>query len=172
MIPIICFFFSLGNVLDSCDSHVISNNNIYVDFGVIESQCSCFFSNALNAQLIYSLSRYPRYDCGTAIQIKEMNGVTYRMPCTSSVSTPVFSSLPTTVELVDIDPTYWENPKYCLRVLSNSRYHNSLNIVYLKSTNVYNTLTKYYQFNLVHSRCINFFYNFTYFTPRRCFSNS
>lgn len=112
-----------SNVLDSCDSHVISNNNIYVDFGVIESQCSCIFSNALNAQLIYSLSEYPRYDCGTAIQIKGSNGVTFWMPCTSSVSNPVFSSLPTTVELVYVDSTYRGDTKYCFRVLSNSRYH-------------------------------------------------
>lgn len=56
----------------------------------------------------------------------------------------VFFLLLIIVELVDIDFIYWENFKYCLCVLFNSRYYNFLNIVYLKFINVYNILMKYY----------------------------
>lgn len=112
-----------SNVLDSCDGRVISNDNLYVDFGVIKSQCSCSFTKTHNAELIYSLSRNPDYNydgCGTAIQIKEINGVTSKMSCASSTPHTVLSSLSTTVELVYIEPTYMGNTRYCLRVLSNN----------------------------------------------------
>lgn len=100
-------------------------NNMYVDFGLIKYQCSCSFKNALNAQLIYSLSRNPGYDkCGTAIQIKEINGSTYRMPCTQSTAPPsVFSSQTTTVELACNDQPHCKDTGYCLLVLSNSGYY-------------------------------------------------
>lgn len=96
---------------------------MYVDFGLIKYQCSCSFKNALNAQLIYSLSRNPGYDeCGTAIQIKEINGSTYRMPCTQSTAPPfVISSQTTTVELAcDDQPHCSDTSGYCLLVLSNN----------------------------------------------------
>lgn len=114
-------FFS-GNALDSCDGRIISNNNMYVDFTKIKYQCSCSFINALNAQLIYYLNRNPGYDgCGTAVQIKEINGAIYRMPCMSSV--PFFElSQSTTVELVCSVSTQCSNAEYCLRILSNSMY--------------------------------------------------
>lgn len=119
-------FLFLGNVLDRCDGPVVSKNNMYVDFGLIKYQCSCSFKNALNAQLIYSLSRNPGYDeCGTAIQIKEINGSTYRMPCTQSTAPPfVVSSQTTTVELAcDDQPHCSDTSGYCLLVLSNSGYY-------------------------------------------------
>lgn len=115
-------FFS-GNVLESCDGRVISKNNLYVDFGVIKYQCSCSFNFAFNAQLLYSLSRNPSSDdCGTAIQIKEINGTTFRMPCTSSVPTVVFSMQMTIVELICAYSTNCGNAEYCLRILPNSMY--------------------------------------------------
>lgn len=118
-------FFS-GNVLDSCDGRVISNNNMYVDFGVIKYQCSCYFINALNAQFIYSLSRNPGFDdCGTAIQISEITGNIsrmYRMPCTSSRPSTMFFSQLTKVELVCSYPQTCGDARYCLRILSNSMY--------------------------------------------------
>lgn len=115
-------FFS-GNVLDSCDGRVISKNNLYVDFGVIKYQCSCSFNFAFNAQLLYSLSRNPSSDdCGTAIQIKEINGATFRMPCTSSVPSVVVSTQMTIVELSCVDSTKCDNAGYCLRILSNGMY--------------------------------------------------
>lgn len=118
-------FFS-GNVLDSCDGRVISKNNLYVDFGVIKYQCSCYFNFAFNAQLFYSLSRNPGYDdCGTAIQISEITGNIsrmYRMPCTSSTPSTMFFSQLTKVELVCSDPKSCGIAGYCLRILSNGMY--------------------------------------------------
>lgn len=109
-----------SNVLDSCDGGIISNNNMYVDFSVIKNQCLCSFTNALNAQLIYYLIRSPGYDgCGTAIQIKEINGFTYRMPCMSSVPFLELSQS-ITVELVCSDPIKCGDTGYCLRILSNN----------------------------------------------------
>lgn len=114
-------FFS-GNVLDSCDGRVISNNNIYVDFGVIKNQCSCYFINALNAQFLYTLSRNPGYGgCGTAIQINENNGDIFSIPCSTAPPT-VFSSQSTLVKLTGTDARLSGNTGYCLRVLSNGRY--------------------------------------------------
>lgn len=113
-----------SNVLDSCDGRVISNNNMYVDFGVIKYQCSCYFINALNAQFIYSLSRNPGFDdCGTAIQISEITGNIsrmYRMPCTSSRPSTMFFSQLTKVELVCSDPKSCGIAGYCLLILSNN----------------------------------------------------
>lgn len=118
-------FFS-GNVLDSCDGRVISNDNINVDFGVIKYQCSCSFNFYFNAPLIFSLSRNPGFnDCGTAIQIKEMDGNKSRISCTSFTPFIVTSSQFTTVEVICIWPfsSYCErSTDYCLRVFSNSRY--------------------------------------------------
>ncbi|XP_065927596.1 uncharacterized protein [Magallana gigas] len=109
-----------SNVLDSCDGSVISKNNLYVDFGVIKYQCSCSFNFAFNAGLFYSLSRNPGVDdCGTAIQIEEINGATFRMQCTSSVPGTVYSSEFTIVELSCVDSTKCDNAGYCLRILSN-----------------------------------------------------
>lgn len=125
MYSIICFF-SPGYVLDSCDGHVVSNNNINVDFGVIKYQCSCYFNFASNATLYYSLSQNPGFDkCGTAIQIKEMGENKFRIPCASSTPFTVPSSQFTTAELIcDHWPfvSYCTSTDYCLRVLSNSRY--------------------------------------------------
>lgn len=110
-----------SNVLDSCDGRVISNRNISVDFGVIKYQCSCYFTPAFNVLLFYVLNRYPGFDgCGTAIQIREINGNMYRMPCTSSVSSIVVSSKFTIVELSCVDSTKCDNAGYCLRILSNN----------------------------------------------------
>lgn len=115
-------FFS-GNVLESCDGRVISKNNLYVDFGVIKYQCSCSFNFAFNAQVFFSLFRNPGFDdCGTTIQIKDNNGVTYRMQCTSSVPDTVVSSKFTIVELSCVDSTKCDNAGYCLRIFSNSMY--------------------------------------------------
>lgn len=109
-----------SNVLDSCDGRVISYHNIYVDFGVIKYQCSCSFTFAFNKPLIYVLNRNPSSDdCGTAIQIKEINGATFRMQCTSSVPVTVVSSKFTIVELSCVDSTKCDNAGYCLRILSN-----------------------------------------------------
>lgn len=108
-----------SNVLESCDGRVISKNNLYVDFGVIKYQCSCSFNFAFNAQVFYSLFRNPGFDdCGTTIQIKDINGGTYRMQCTSSVT--VVSSKFTIVELSCVDSTKCDNAGYCLRIFSNN----------------------------------------------------
>lgn len=114
-------FFSPGNVLDSCDGRVVSNNNIYVDFGLIKYQCSCSLNVTFNNQLVHSLSRNPGFDdCGTSINIKETTGINiYRMPCTSSIPHAVVSSQSTKVELVCSDPQRCHNAGYCLLILSN-----------------------------------------------------
>lgn len=119
------FGFFLGNVLDSCDGHVISNNNINVDFGVIKYQCSCSFNFSFNAPLFYSLSRNPGFEnCGTAIQIREMDGTLSKIPCTSSTPFTVTSQFTTVEVICDYWPlvSYCESTGYCLRVFSNSRY--------------------------------------------------
>lgn len=143
-------FFPLGYVLDSCDDRVISNNYIYVDFSVIEYQCSCSFIFYSNAKIFYSLSKNPGFDgCGTAIQIKEMNNNIYRIPCTSSTPPTVSSLEFTTVELTCNNPidSSCKYTGYCLRVFSNSRYC-LLFKCYLKSPYVQtlNALTYYAQF--------------------------
>lgn len=121
---VICFF--LGNVLDSCDGRVISNNNIYVDFGVIKYKCSCSFNFTFNPKLFYLASINPGFDdCGTAIQIKEMNNDIFSIQCMSSVPPTVSSSQFTTVELTcdyPRDYNYCKYTGYCLRVFSNGRY--------------------------------------------------
>lgn len=93
-----------------------------MDFGEIKYQCSCSFTSALKAQLIYSLSKNPGDECGTAIQIKEINGAMYRLPCQTSIPSPEFSSQSITVEVICNWPTirYCENTGYCLRVFSNN----------------------------------------------------
>lgn len=121
-----CYLFFLGNVLDSCDGRVISNNNIYVDFGVIKYKCSCSFNFTFNPQLFYLASINPGFDdCGTAIQIKEMNNNIFSIQCMSSVPPTVSSSQFTTVELTcdyPRDYNYCKYTGYCLRVFSNGRY--------------------------------------------------
>lgn len=109
-----------SNVLDSCDGRVISSN-IYVDFGVIKYQCSCSFTVAFNALLFHSLSRNPGFDdCRTTIQMKDINGVTYKMPCTSSEPPTVVSSKFTIVELSCDDSTNCDNAGYCIQIFSNN----------------------------------------------------
>lgn len=116
-------FFS-GNVLDNCDGRVISNNNIYVDFGLIKYQCSCSFTKALNVQFIYVLSRNPGHDgCVTPIQISEINGDIYRIQCMSSIPPLVISSQSTNVELVSSDPSKCDTAyEYCLTVCISKIY--------------------------------------------------
>lgn len=122
---IVVFYYSFfsGNVLDSCDGRVISNNIFYVDFSLIKYQCSCSFTFAFNARLFYSLSRNPGYDdCGTAIRISDINGTISTMQCTSFIPSTFVSSQMTTVELSCVDSTKCGNAGYCLRIRSNSRY--------------------------------------------------
>lgn len=114
------FFFS-GNVLDSCDGRIISNNNMYVDFGLIKYQCSCSFTPAFNERIIYTLSINPGFkDCGTAIQINEINGIIFSMPC--STESTVFSNRSTLVKLTRNDARLFGSTGYCLRVLSNGMH--------------------------------------------------
>lgn len=115
-------FFS-GNVLDSCDGRVISYNNINVDFGVIKYQCSCNFTSPFNVPLFYYPNRTPGFDdCGTAIQIRGINGNKFMIPCTSSEPSIIVSSQMTIVELSCDDSTKCDNAGYCLQILSNSMY--------------------------------------------------
>lgn len=130
MISII--FFS-ENVLDSCNGSVISNNNMYVDFGVIKYQCSCFFNFHSNPTVFHSLSVNPGYDnCGTAIQFREIGDNKYKSPCTSSAPPILSFSQFTTVELTcdyPRDDIICKNTRYCLRVFSNSRYCLHLDVI-------------------------------------------
>lgn len=127
-------FFSSDNVLDSCNGSVISNNNMYVDFGVIKYQCSCSFNFHSNPTIFYSLSVNPGYNtCGTAIQITEIDDNKYKIPCTSSAPSIVPSSQFTTVELTCDKPgdaSVCKNTGYCLRVFSNGRYCLHLDVVW------------------------------------------
>lgn len=128
----IIWFFSPGNVLDSCDGSVVSKSTIYVDFGLIKYQCSCSLNVAFNKQLFYSLSRNPGYDdCGTSIDINETTNTNiFRMPCTSSIPETVVSSQSTKVELVCSVPQTCHNAGYCLVIFSNGMNY-LLSICYL-----------------------------------------
>lgn len=169
------FFFFSGNVLDSCDGRVVSNNNIYVDFDVIKYQCSCSFTFASNDTLFYSLSKNPGFNnCGTAIQIREMNDNIYSIPCTSSEPSTVVSSQFTTVELTCntyIDSSC-KDTGYCLLVFSNSMYcllfQCYLKSLYVQTLNAFTYLT---QFIIVHF--INSFTTLhSFHVFHRCFDKS
>lgn len=117
-----CYFFP-GNVLVSCDGRVISSYNMYVDFGLIKYQCSCSFTNAFDVQILYSLSSNPGIDgCGTAIQITDVNGNTSRSLCSKSGTHTHYIKEPTLVKLVNNDPMFANETKYCLNVFSNGMY--------------------------------------------------
>lgn len=115
-----------SNVLDSCDGRIISNNNMNVDFGLIKYQCSCSFTPAFNKKIVYTLSINPGYKgCGTAIQINEINGTIFSMPCSTEPIT-VFSEQSTSVKLTRTDVSLSGSTGYCLRVLSNEA---SINVI-------------------------------------------
>nr|XP_022295204.1 uncharacterized protein LOC111105296 isoform X1 [Crassostrea virginica] len=112
------------NVLNSCDGSIVSNNNIYMDFEVIKSQCSCTVEPINNVKVIYLLSTNPGYnDCGTGIQITESNNDIHILKCRKDSPGSVFSNLSTNVEFRNDRPLVSGNDEYCLRVFSNDVSH-------------------------------------------------
>ena len=117
--------FNSENVLNSCDGSIVSNNNIYMDFGVIKSQCSCTVEHINNVTAVYLLSKNPGYnDCGTGIQITLSNKDIETLRCSNDSPGSVFTNLSTTVELKnDYNLILGGNDKYCLLVYTNGNYN-------------------------------------------------
>ena len=67
-------FLMIAFVLNSCDRLIISNGIINVDFHFIKDRCSCAFES--NVSVLYYLSNYPRFDCGTGINITQSDSTT------------------------------------------------------------------------------------------------
>ncbi|XP_022295201.2 uncharacterized protein LOC111105295 isoform X3 [Crassostrea virginica] len=113
------------NVLNSCDGSIVSNNNIYMDFGVIKSNCSCTVEPINNVTAIYLLSKNPGYNvCGTGIQITQSNNDIQILKCSNDSPGSVLTNLSTTVELKnDYNSFVGGNDEYCLRVFSNDVSH-------------------------------------------------
>lgn len=123
---VMLFNFS-GNVLNSCDGRILTRNSIYVDFGEIEYQCSCFIKPNSTEKTFYILSVYPKYDsCGTAIQITEDNGTTYRTKCSRSTPGTVTSTQSTSVKLFNDNTVNRGETRYCVIVYSNGMYASNI----------------------------------------------
>ncbi|XP_078326367.1 uncharacterized protein LOC111105297 [Crassostrea virginica] len=104
------------NVLNSCDGSIVSNDDIYIDFGVIKNQCSCTVEHINNVNAIYTLSEDPGYiGCGTGIQITKSNNDIETLRCSN-----VITNLSTTVEFKN---DYNSFDEYCLRVYTNDVSH-------------------------------------------------
>nr|XP_022291450.1 uncharacterized protein LOC111102839 isoform X3 [Crassostrea virginica] len=112
------------NVLNSCDGSIVSNNNIYMDFGVIKSQCSCTVEPINNVDAFYLLSKNPGYnDCGTGIQITQSNNDIQILKCSNGSPGIVFTNLSTNVEFRNDNSFVSGNDEYCLSVISNNVSH-------------------------------------------------
>ncbi|XP_061195837.1 uncharacterized protein LOC133204093 [Saccostrea echinata] len=107
-----------SNALESCDRSTVLGNNILIDFGEINYQCTCSISLNFSGQVFYTLAANPGYaDCGTAIRIIDKWNQEFRIPCSISPGALVVLNSSSTVELVKVDPN---GPTgYCLRVLTN-----------------------------------------------------
>lgn len=122
-------FLIIDNVLSSCDGRIISKEVIYVDFHFVKDKCSCAFES--NVSMLYYLSTYPKYDCGTGIEIIDSNNSIYRLLCTSdSNSGSVKTILTTKVRLTGEIRSNERNEDYCLSVISNSKTYNYLFHIY------------------------------------------
>ena len=120
---ILMILFNSENVLNSCDGSIVSNNNIYMDFGVIKSQCSCTVEHINNVQAIYLLSTPPGYNgCGTGIQITQSNKDIEILRCSNDSPGSVLTNLSTNVEFRNDNSLASGNDGYCLRIFSNSNY--------------------------------------------------
>ena len=114
--------FNSENVLNSCDGSIVSNDDIYIDFGVIKSQCSCTVEHINNVHAIYILSTNPGYNgCGTGIKITKSNNDIGILRCSNDSPGNVFTNLSTTVEFNN-NPLLGGNDEYCLRVYTNGNY--------------------------------------------------
>ena len=117
--------FNSENVLNNCDGSIVSNDDIYIDFGVIKSQCSCTIENINNVNAIYILSTNPGYNgCGTGIQITQSNNEIQILRCSNDSPGSVFTNLSTTVEFkIDNNSFVGANDEYCLQVYTNGNYN-------------------------------------------------
>ncbi|XP_078326374.1 uncharacterized protein LOC144622916 isoform X2 [Crassostrea virginica] len=113
------------NVLNNCDGSIVSNDDIYIDFGVIKSQCSCTIENINNVNAIYILSTNPGYNgCGTGIQITQSNNEIQILRCSNDSPGNVFTNLSTTVEFkIDNNSFVGANDEYCLQGFTNDVSH-------------------------------------------------
>lgn len=112
-------------MIDNCSGQEISNNNILIDFGIIETQCDCKVSFNFSGEYFYSLAANPGYDgCGTAIEISVDSNTTIRLPCSFKQPSTVFGTSDETSDTVKLIPSVNQNIKgnsgYCVRIASNS----------------------------------------------------
>ena len=116
--------FNPENVLNSCDGSIVSNNNIYMDFGVIKRQCSCTVEPINNVPAIYLLTKNPgNIGCGTGIQITQSNNDIQILKCSDNSPGFVFTNLSTIAEFRNYNSLVSGNDEYCLRVFSNGNYN-------------------------------------------------
>ncbi|XP_048766570.2 uncharacterized protein LOC125673795 isoform X3 [Ostrea edulis] len=111
-------------VIDNSSGQEISNNNILIDFGIIETQCDCKVSFNFSGEYFYSLAANPGYDgCGTAIEISVDSNTTFRLPCSFKQPSTVFGTSDETSDTVKLIPSVNQNIKgnsgYCVRIASN-----------------------------------------------------
>ena len=103
---------------------MVSNDNIYIDFGVINSQCSCTVEHINNVHAIYILSTNPGYNgCGTGIKITKSNNDIKILRCSNDWPGSVFTNLSTTVEFKNDYNSFGENDEYCLHVDTHGNYN-------------------------------------------------
>jgi hypothetical protein len=121
-------------LVDSCSGQDVSNNNVQIDFGLIETRCDCKVKSNFSGQYYYSLATNPGYDnCGTAIKISIDSNTSYTLICsaTPQVLAGVSSNINHTVKFIPSVNQYIPgNSGYCVRVLSNGEYSYTLNVMY------------------------------------------
>ncbi|XP_078326383.1 uncharacterized protein LOC144622918 isoform X1 [Crassostrea virginica] len=107
-------------VLNSCEGRIISNRIINVDFHFVKDKCSCVFES--NVSLLYYLSNYPRFDCGTGINITKSDSTTRILQCASDSTTigSINTNLATKVQMSGEIISEYRNEDYCLSVFSNN----------------------------------------------------
>lgn len=108
-------------MLNSCEGRIISNRIINVDFHFVKDKCSCVFES--NVSLLYYLSNYPRFDCGTGINITKSDSTTRILQCASDSTTigSINTNLATKVQMSGEIISEYRNEDYCLSVFSNSK---------------------------------------------------
>jgi hypothetical protein len=126
----------LGFVIGSCGGQEISNNNVQIDFGLIETQCDCRVSANFSGSYFYFLANNPGYNgCGTAIEVTIDSNTTYRLRCSTQPPTLPGNStnINHTLRFMPSNNPYDKgNSGYCVRVASNGRWYLFYHFKFLK----------------------------------------
>nr|XP_022291674.1 uncharacterized protein LOC111102997 isoform X1 [Crassostrea virginica] len=117
-----------NHTLDSCDGRISFNSNdTYMDFGAINSQCSCTVKPSINGQSLYVLYEVPKnVICGTSIRFTQSDNITENLHCSlNQVKFPsilVLKNLPITIQFSRDGPAYVGDDKFCIRMYTNNEY--------------------------------------------------